>query len=138
VLDSGATDGKVLAIVVTATKEITLWTPDGGTLFENSCFLITNIGDLTESKYPLAEIALKKARVSAVTGLPTSKVPPQYLLYLDTLYWGSAVIDGIVAACSGVDPHHDEMFSYWIAAAVQAEAKAEYNRYLRANADFVK
>jgi hypothetical protein len=42
------------------------------------------------------------------------------------VYHGSAVLDGIVVACAGDEAHYDEMYSYWIAASVQAEAKAVF------------
>ncbi len=137
VLKSGVTDGKDVVIVVTATKDINPYSVEKLSSFADACYLVDAIGDPANSKYPITRIALSKAEISARTGLPTAKVPPQYLLDEDTLYYGSAVLDGIVVACSGVEPYYDEMFSYWIAAAVQAEVKKVYDALRVKNLDFV-
>jgi hypothetical protein len=130
------TSGEDLAVVVTATHDINPWSPSNGP-FSESCYLVASLGIPSRSAYPIHKIALSKAELSARTGLPTSQVPPQYRRAGDTLWWGSAVLGGIVAACSGVDSHHDEMFAWWIAAAVQAEAKAEYDRLVAAGGNFL-
>jgi hypothetical protein len=116
-----------MAIVVTATREINPW-PETGDGFRGACYLVTSIGDLSRSAYPNMEIALKKAELSARTGRATAGIAPQYLRAGDTVFWGSAVLDGIVVACAGLEERQDEMLSYWIAAAVQAAAKGELQR----------
>ncbi len=136
---SGITSGEDLAVVVTATNDINPWTPEAdGKSFEDSCYLVASIGKLERHTYPIAKIALRKAEQSVRTGLPTSKLAPQYLLGDDTLYWGSVVVDGIVVACSGLKPYHDEMFAYWIATAIQAEAKSRYEELLAGGGSFVE
>lgn len=110
-----------VAIVVAPARELQ---PAGYSgCFRDLCYLVTQIGDLDQSPYPNTEIALSKAAISARTGLPTAGLPPQYLLPGDTLYWGSVALNGIVVACAGLEPRHDEMFAYWLAAAIQAEAR---------------
>ena len=123
---SGLVTRPDMAIVVTATREINPWpdTPDG---FRAACYLVSSVGDLSRPAYPNMEIALKKAELSARTGRATAELPPQYLAVGDTVFWGSAVLGGIVVACAGLEERQDEMVSYWIAAAVQAAAKAEFH-----------
>ncbi len=141
VMNSGVTDGKELAVVVAATRDIMQVKNNGETpdlvAFEKACYLVTSIGDVAKSSYPLAKIALSKAELSHRTGLPTAKLLPQHLLDGDTVYWGSAVLDGIVVGCSGLDPHHDEMFAYWIAAAIQAEAYMKFDEIREHSVNFV-
>jgi hypothetical protein len=124
-----AASRRSLTVVVTAVEPINPRS-DGPHGFRDACYLIETIGDASLSPYPNLEIALKKAELSARAGLPTSRLPPQYLRAGDTVYWGSAVLDGIVAACAGMEAHHDEMFAYWIAATVQAVAKEAFVDYL--------
>ncbi len=124
-LKSGVTKRKDLVVVVNAIEIINPMTE--GKSFEDNCYLIEEFGDSRKYEWPYRKIALSKAEISVRTGLPTSRVAPQYLLDAETLYWGSAVIDGIVVACSGVESFYDEMFSYWVASAIQAEAKKYFN-----------
>jgi hypothetical protein len=121
-LRDDVTDRPAIAIVVAATDGIQPPQAQGGD-FKSRCLLVTAIGDLSQSAYPNLDIALKKAEMSARTGLPTAGLPPQHFHAGDTFYWGSAVLDGIVVACAGLASRHDEMFAYWIAATVQAEAR---------------
>ncbi len=124
-----------LAIVVTAIEAIQPWSDVEGERFEDRCYLVTSIGDLANSSYPNLEIALSKAKISARTGLPTAGLAPQYRRRGDTLFWGSAVMDGIVVACAGLEEHYDEMFSYWTAAAVQAVAKRAFGVFVASQPD---
>lgn len=110
-----------VAIVVAPGRDLSPIGPAGS--FREMCYLVTQIGDLERSPYPNVEIALSKAHISARTGRPTADLPPQYLREGDTPYWGSAVLNGIVVACAGLEPRHDEMIAYWLAAAIQAEAR---------------
>lgn len=110
-----------LAIVVAPARELQPAGYSGS--FRDLCYLVTQIGDLDRSPYPNAEIALSKAAIAARTGLPTAGLPPQYLLPGNTPCWGSVVLNGIVVACAGLESRHDEMFAYWLAAAIQGEAR---------------
>jgi hypothetical protein len=132
-LRDDVTDRRALALVVTTTDAIRPWGRDAAMDFESGCLLVTSIGDLSASPYPNMEIALKKAEMSARTGLATAQMPPQHLRSGDTIYWGSAVLNGIVVACAGLEPRHDEMFSYWLAATIQAEARLELDRRIQAS-----
>lgn len=122
-----------VAIVVAASRDIVPF--ESGTSFLDRCYLVTEIGELDRSPYPNPAIALKKAELSARTGMPSASLPPHYLVAGDTVFWGSAVLGGIVVACAGLQPRHDEMFAYWIAAAVQAEARKALDTVLDANPD---
>ena len=124
-MEGGVTDRRALAVVITATRDINPWKEASEAGFRDACHLITSIGDLSQSAFPNLEIALKKAELSARHGRSTSQLPPQYLAEGDTIFWGSAVLDGIVVACAGLEERLDEMFSHWIAATVQACAKSE-------------
>jgi hypothetical protein len=126
-IESGLVTRRDMAIVVTATRDINPW-PDTPQGFRETCYLVAEIGDLSRSAFPNREIALKKAELSARTGRPTASLPPQYLGQGDTVFWGSAVLDGIVVACAGLEERHDEMLSWWIAAAMQAAAREEFRR----------
>lgn len=126
------------AVVVTTFDELASH-KSGGT-FRDNCLLVTSIGDLSASPYPNLEIALSKAQISARTRLPTSQLPSHYYRGADTVYAGSAVLEGIVVACAGLEPRDDEMIAYWIAAAVKSEAALAVSQYLASNpsADFFK
>lgn len=124
-----------VAIVVTAVDTINPWRNDLASTFRDACYLVTSIGDLSRSTYPNLDIALKKAEMSARTGLPTAQLAAHHFRSGDTVYWGSAVVDGIVVACAGLEPYDDELFSHWIAAAVKAEASRALARYLEDNKD---
>lgn len=126
VFDTGITGRRHLAVVITAVEAITGWRQTSGVAFADSCYLVTSLGDLSGSPWPNMEIALKKAELSARTGLPTGQLPPSYILEGDTVFHGSAVLGGIVVACAGLDPRHDEMFSWWIASAVCAQAQLDF------------
>ena len=125
------------AVVVAATDAV--GPPAGQAPFRARCHLVASIGDLSRSPYPNMDIALKKAEMSARTGLPTAALAPHHLQAGDTVYSGSAVIEGIVVACAGLEPRDDEMFSYWIASAVKAEASRAFAEYVarRSDADFI-
>lgn len=112
-----------VAVVVAATEAIDPTFRSTGEAFRRACYLVSAIGDIAASPYPNIEIALSKAELSARTGRPTASLPPHYLRPGDTVFWGSAVLDGIVVACAGLEPRHDEMIAYWVAAAVQAECR---------------
>lgn len=126
------------AIVVAATDAINPGRA-GQVSFRERCYLVASVGDLSRSPYPNMEIALKKAEMSARTALPTSALARHHLQAGDTVYSGSAVLEGIVVACAGLEPRDDEMFSYWVAAAVKSEADRALAVYLvdRGDADFI-
>ncbi|HWU64171.1 MAG TPA: hypothetical protein VN112_19305 [Ensifer sp.] len=134
-LRAEVTDRRALALVVTTTDALRRGAADDATDFQSGCLLVTSIGDLSRSPYPNLEIALKKAEMSARTGLPTAQMPAHYLRSGDTIFWGSAVLNGIVVACAGLEPRHDEMFSHWFAATIQAEARLEFERRIGASPD---
>ena len=116
-------DRSGVAVVVAATEADDPKFRSTGETFRRACYLASAIGDLAASPYPNIEIALSKAELSARTGRPTASLPPQYLRPGDTVFWGSAVLYGLVVACAGLAPRHDEMIAYWVVAADQAEGR---------------
>lgn len=103
----------------------------GGSAIELPVIYEWSYGDLSKWEHPYHLIARSKAMISWRTGLPTHQVQ-QRMPYLlmggprgDTVYWGSAVLEGIIVAASGVQPWFDEMISYQVAAACRALCIAE-------------
>ncbi|NBB47869.1 hypothetical protein GVN24_06260 [Rhizobium sp. CRIBSB] len=133
VFDTGVTGRAHLAVVVTGIDAVTGWRRDQGVPFAEACYLVTTLGDLSTSPWPNTDIALKKAELSARYGLPGAQIAPGYLQEGDSVFSGSAVIGGVVAACAGLDPRHDEMFSWWIASAMHAQAQLEIAEYAAAH-----
>ncbi|MFH0905677.1 MAG: hypothetical protein V1826_03100 [bacterium] len=81
-------------------------------LFERS------IGDQSKWTYNYKEIARRKAKMTYEHKLPGQVIVEQmpYLLERDdTKYWGSAYLNGIVVAVSGLDQHFDQMMAEIIA-----------------------
>ncbi|MBX3598914.1 MAG: hypothetical protein KF874_15220 [Rhizobiaceae bacterium] len=124
------------AVVVSGLQELVPVKPDAQ--FRENCLLVTSIGDLSKSPYPNMEIALSKAEISVRTRMPSSRVPQHFLRAGDTVYSGSAILDGIIVACAGLEPRDDEMISYWIAAAIKSEVAGVVAQRMAANpsADF--
>lgn len=84
-------------------------------------------------EHPYDRIARSKASISWRTGLPSREVAlekPHLLLPGDTLYWGSAVVDGIVSAASAVEPYFDEMFARTMSSALSAAAQHQRARFM--------
>lgn len=133
VFERGATGRDHLAIVVAGQDGICGALRETAKPFAESCLLVTSIGDLSASPWPNVDIALKKAELSARTGLPGRNIPAAALQNGDTVFTGSAVLEGIVVACAGQDPRHDEMFSWWIAAAVHAQVDIALSAFVDAN-----
>ena len=117
----GLADGEHLHIVVLHPEA----KYDPAEKIERSILYEFSVGNKAEWKYPYAEIARSKARITLRTGMPSLYVvqcAPHLLHFSDTKYGGSAYLDGIVVACSGVQEHFDEMFSMWIASAIKGLA----------------
>lgn len=86
-------------------------------LYENS------IGDVSQWEHPYDQIARSKADLTWKWGIPTRELQlrmPHVLQPGDTLFGGSACVDGIVVGVSGVQPHFDEMIATMVAAACKA------------------
>ncbi len=84
-----------------------------------------SFGVEAEWKWPYRKYAYGKAMISWRTGLSSRDVimtKPHMLLPGDPLYWGSAIVDGVISAVSGVQPYFDEMFARMNSAALCAEA----------------
>ena len=134
-LSQAMPDRAGVAVVVAATEAVDPAFRCTGETFRRACYLVGTVGDIAASPYPNVEIALSKAELSARTGRPTAGLPPHYLRSGDTVFWGSAVLDGIVVACAGLEPRHDEMVAYWIAAAVQAECRRAFEALMSTGDD---
>lgn len=83
----------------------------------NDCVIVhrRSVGDPKEWMHPYDDIATLKADLSARTGLPTRLLhTPEYRHLLrptDVRYWGSVIEEGLVVACSGVQPDFDEHYA---------------------------
>lgn len=98
-------------------------------MFEHS------VGDPKEWEHEYDAIARSKARVTWRTGLPSREVvlmKPHLLLPDDTRYWGSAIVDGIITAVSGVEPYFDEAFSRMTSSVLSAIATDNASRFAAA------
>jgi hypothetical protein len=94
--------------------------------FEDAILLEHAVGDRDKWDADYAAYARAKARSTWLAGRDThglSTVSPHLLRAGDAGVWGSAVVDGIVVATSGVNAWYDEAFSGAIAYALRAVAK---------------
>lgn len=74
-------------------------------------------------EHPYDQIALGKAKLTWRTGMPSDEVhrsAPHLLQPGDVLLGGSTVRDGLIVACSGVQPHYDRMIAEWVASTIIA------------------
>jgi hypothetical protein len=120
--DPGVGDGGFLHIVVMNPVAV-----PGDTSFEQAVLYERSIGDTSRWDADYAAYARAKARTSWLSGMDTHtlrELQPHRLKHGDAGVWGSAVLDGIVVATSGVHPWYDEAFSGAIAYALRAVAKA--------------
>jgi hypothetical protein len=127
------TKRKVLAIVIMDPGK-----PFGsGVTFEDAILCKLSYGK-PPVKYTL--IALEKAEVTWRTGLPSHVVQQQapHLLKAHNTKWGgSAIHEGIVVACSGVEWYLDQLFSQIIAATCAALVIGEMENVMVSNAAFM-
>lgn len=82
--------------------------------FQMAILLEHSFTDPDKWEHPYNEIARAKTHATWRTGLPTRFIrecAPHLLKYGNTRYGGSVNVDGIIVACSGVQPWFDEMFS---------------------------
>jgi hypothetical protein len=94
--------------------------------FEDAILLEHAVGDREKWDADYAAYARAKARSTWLAGRDThglAAVSPHLLRAGDAGVWGSAVVDGIVVATSGVNAWYDEAFSGAIAYALRAVAK---------------
>jgi hypothetical protein len=94
--------------------------------FEQAILLEHALGDRDKWDADYAAYARAKARSTWLAGRDThglAALSPHLLRAGDAGVWGSAVVDGIVVATSGVHPWYDEAFSGAIAYALRAVAK---------------
>lgn len=93
-----------------------LWN-EKGILYEHS------LGDRSLWQFPFDKIARSKCYLSWYYNMPTQVLQtraPHLLRVGETVYYGSAVSDGLVVACSGVQPYFDQMISGWVLEACRA------------------
>ena len=80
-------------------------------------------GDSAKWEQPFDEIAHSKARITSRTGLTSREVQlmrPGLLEPGDIKFWGSAILDPIIVACSGFQPWYDEAVANAVAWLCQA------------------
>ena len=112
---NGELSGEHLHIVVMDPTK-----PSGGSYrFEQAILYEYSIGKRADWEHRFDIIARDKARRSWATGrntLDQVMSAPHLFQRGNVSFWGSAVHNGIVVACSGVQPWFDQMFSYIVAA----------------------
>lgn len=82
-----------------------------------------SLQDDDEWEHPYDTIALSKTYLSWRYGMPTQILQsrcPHLLTSGDTIYFGSAVCDGLVVGVSGVQPWFDQMVAAWVLEACRA------------------
>jgi len=85
---------------------------------------------------PYDAIATAKAYQAWREGQPnilTNMLCAASLRTNDTVYWGSAVYNGLVVAASGIQSHFDMMISMWVAVAYQHLAQDELQKFMKEN-----
>jgi len=88
-----------------------------------------NFGDKEHWKYPFDEIARSKAfQLWNDRNDDRTDVQPHLLMSGDAPFWGAAKMDGILVACSGVQPWFDKMIARMVAAVCIGFA---YEAYMR-------
>jgi hypothetical protein len=88
-------------------------------------------GHVGEPQDPYLEYATGKAKVTARTGMDSSRVRQDFPhLYIegDIKYPGAILRDGIVVAFSGVQGVFDEMICEWMVSAIRALCRDQFQR----------
>lgn len=103
----------------------TYWDGDETELdrFQESIIYEHSLTDPSTWEFSFNKIARQKCLQSWRHGMSTHEMQtraPHLLEYGDTVYSGSVVSDGLIVACSGVQPYFDEMISAWVLAACRA------------------
>lgn len=99
-----------------------------------------SLGNHKDWDYPFDEIAWAKAAISWETGLPSHLVQTRApFLYRrgHTIFGGSAVLDGLVVACSGIKWYDDQRIAEWVASACRALCLREMEKILASDANFL-
>lgn len=78
-----------------------------------------------------AEQAWREQRANLLTNM----LGPATLRPGDTIYWGSFEYYGVVAACSGVEPHFDMLISAWVVLSYQQLARHYLTKHMAAYSD---
>ncbi|ARP85201.1 hypothetical protein [Bordetella genomosp. 9] len=100
--------------------------------FEEAILLEHSVGDRDKWDADYAAYARAKARTTWMAQRDThgmASASPHLLRAGDAGVWGSAVVDGIVVATSGVNAWYDEAFSGAIAYALRAVAKGRAQQH---------
>lgn len=108
--------------------------------YEKGILYEYSIGDPEKWEFPFKKIARSKCYLSWRYQMPTQVIQARapHLLGSDsTLYYGSAVSDGLVVACSGVQPYFDQMISSWVLEACRALCIQERESLGDGNGGFV-
>lgn len=91
--------------------------------FEECIIYEHSLGEPSTWASPFDKIARSKGLLSWERGMSTQQIQalaPHLLEPGDTSYYGSVFSDGIVVACSGVQPFFDHMISAWVLEACRA------------------
>jgi len=123
-LRSGRFKRKQLALVVVAQESLIPYDHDRS--FADNCLAVRHYVCGDEPANDLfVEVALSKARISWRTGKDSHDVAPQERQPGDTVYSGSRAQNGVICACSGVEPRGDYMFAQWTTDAVETLCELE-------------
>lgn len=76
------------------------------------------LGDLTQSPYPNARIAVRKRDLSLRCHTAGHLVPADRKTTLDGPWTGSAWHDGLAVGCAGLTEAQDNMVAHWVAHAL--------------------
>lgn len=126
---------RALAVVVLDPTKTPVNTPS----FEDAILYESYFGDMSTWERAFDEIARRKARLSWRTGLSSHLVQQRapYLFENDDVKYGGSVVweGGLIVAASGLQWYLDQMFSSWIAAAIQALCIQEMELWMEAPGD---
>lgn len=103
-------------------------TPAGGGSFAEAILYEHQIGDPEGWKHDYVAIARSKAEQAWRDGRPnlwTHLFAPALIVEGDARYWSSFVYNGLVVACSGIQPWFDFLVGGWVALACQQLAQDE-------------
>jgi hypothetical protein len=127
-MEGGEADGNHLHIVVALQDDYEMPVhPDiseSGEIGTLHMTIVTeySLGDPATWEHAYNDIAINMAELSARTGLDTRVVHTvrrDLLQPGDVRYWGSAIKNGVIVACSGAQSQFDEFFSKAILAALE-------------------
>lgn len=105
-------------------------------IFNDTILTNRNLGDIEAWEYPYNRFANCKARMTHKFKMPGQIIierMPHLLKGHAIKYWGSAYLDGITVAASGVQPWFDQWVSDMVAVTCRALSKNIFETQIRPN-----